>query len=194
MCSKDVRTLVRLELEENPKVRALVCAYEELTETEKALFRVASGISQDTAGNGREHRHRSSNEQGSGIAQDRIQPYVQDLMKTLLEDYPSLLSHVDILNLLDRDYCKNNLGFRISNYPLLRRLEQGSKDTNGYGRYYVEPYAGKFYVCSQWWPNYHVGNAKSLLRFVTELAQRNPEHPGLPALERHRKTLRDYIG
>ena len=50
MYSKDVETAVRLELERNPELRAMVDAYHELTEPEKAAFRLAAGISQDTAG------------------------------------------------------------------------------------------------------------------------------------------------
>ncbi len=55
-------------------------------------------------------------------------------------------------------------------------------------------YGGKFYVCNNWWKDYHHTNARSLLRFVTELAQRNPNHLGVHVLERHRQSLHDYIG
>ena len=191
---KDVQALLRIELEKNAKVRALVGAYEELTETEKTLFRVASGISQDAASNSKGPRPKPNATPDSGDEPGEVQPLVRNLMKTLLEDYPTLLTDADIRNLMSRDYCKDNMGVRIGNYPLLRRLEQGSKDANGYGRYYVDPYGGKFYVCSQWGAAYHRSNARSLLRFVTELIERNPNHPGAKALKQHEQSLGDYIG
>ncbi len=125
MYSKDVRTLVRLELEENPKVQAVVSAYEELTETEKALFRMGAGISLDTTVNIREHRHRTNDGMDSGNGDGEIQPLVKNLMKTLLEDQLTLLNDVDQRNLMDAGYCKSNLYLRIGNFALLRRRENG---------------------------------------------------------------------
>ena len=131
-----------------------------------------------------------------GIAVSRrgeLQPIVRNLMKTLLEDYPTLLDETDLRNLMNSDYCKNRLGLQLSNLALLRRVESG-RAISGRDRYYKELYSDQFYVCSQWWKAYHLDNARSLLRFVTELSQSNPEHLGAPALERHAKALRDYIG
>ena len=122
-----------------------------------------------------------------------IQPIVQTLMKTLLEDWPTLLDEADRRNLMDSDYCKNNLSLELGNLALLRRMGAG-RMISGRARYWERPYAGKFYVCNNWWRSYHLDNARSLLRFVTNLAQREPEHPGIPALERHQKALRDYVG
>ncbi len=79
----------------------------------------------------------------------KVQPLVQRLMKTLLEDYPTLLDDTDIRNLLNRDYCKTNLGLQIGNHALLRRVEDG-RMINGRSRYWAKLYAGRFYVCSQW--------------------------------------------
>ena len=125
-----------------------------------------------------------------------VQPIVQSLMKTLLEDYPTLLTDVDIRNLMNRDYCQKVLGFQLGGFPLLRKREAGRRgsDNDNYARYYFKLYAGKFYVCSQWWRDDHLSNAKNLLRFVTELAQKNPNHPGVPALERHKQAFLEYIG
>lgn len=191
---KDIQVVIQAELEKNVKVRTLVCAYEELTETDKALFRLASGISQEVASSRRGSRPKPNVTPDSGDEPGELQPLVRNLMKTILEDYPTLLTDADIRNLMSREYCKSTLGIRIANHPLLRRMEQGSKDHNGRGRYYVDPYAGKFYLCSQWWKDYHLTNAKNLLWFVTELTRRNPGHLGVPALERHRQALYDYIG
>ena len=47
--SRDLNRLLDLELERNERVRAVVVAYQELTEGEKTLFRVAAGITQDGA-------------------------------------------------------------------------------------------------------------------------------------------------
>ena len=191
--SKDLKTLLGFELERNAKVRVAVGAYAELTEEEKALFRLAAGISQDSAGVNREHRRRPNDNTDSGNGNDKIQPLVKPLMKTLLEDYPTLLSDADIRNLLDRDLCKTKLGFELKNLALLRRTEHG-RHISGHARYWARVYADRFYVCNNWWRDDHLANAKSLLRFVTELAQRNPNHPGVPALERLLVALQDYIG
>ena len=48
--SRDLKRLLDLELERNERVRAALTAYQELAEGEKALFRLAAGISQDRAG------------------------------------------------------------------------------------------------------------------------------------------------
>ena len=120
----------------------------------------------------------------------KIQPLVQNLMTTLLEDCPTLLDGTDLRNLMDRDYCKNILRLKIGNFPLLRERTEGRTDN----RYWKEVYGGRFYVCSQWWKTHHVSNAVSLLQFVNDIAQGKPEHPGTPALENVRKQLQEYIG
>lgn len=196
MYDKDVKMLVELELETNAKVRAVVEGYVELTEAEKAVFRLAVGVSQDTPDSNGESRRRPSNVRSSEVGQERIQPLVQSLMKTLLEDYPTLLDDSDIRNLLNRDYCQKALGFQLGGFPLLRRREVGRKgsDNDSQDRYYAKLYSGRFYVCSQWWKSDHLANAQSLLRFVTQLAERNPNHQGVPALERHKQAFQDYIG
>ena len=58
--SRDLKKLLDLELERNERVRAAVVAYQELAEGEKALFRLAAGISRDGAGTAMEPSHRSS--------------------------------------------------------------------------------------------------------------------------------------
>ena len=117
-------------------------------------------------------------------------------MKTLLEDHPSLLTETDIENLMSRDYTQSILGLQLGGFPLLRRGEAGRRGSanDGQSRYYAKLYGGRFYVCSQWWRDDHLDNAKSLLKFVEELASRNPNHTGIRELERHGRTLREYIG
>ena len=133
---------------------------------------------------------------GAGPDTERgtLQPLVRTLMQTLLEDHPTLLDETDLRNLMDRDYCKGPLGLQIGSFPLLRRDADGRKSSDGRDRYYTRLYAGRFYVCSQWWRAHHLSNAESLLQFVNELAQRKPNDPGMPALERSRKALREYVG
>lgn len=122
----------------------------------------------------------------------RIQPIVQRLMKTLLEDHPALLDSSDIEKLMDRDYCKRALGLTIGNFPLLRRVEEG-RFVGRRARYWNHVYGGRFYVCSQWWKDHHAENAASLLRFVQEIAAKKPDNPGVNALSSHRQELSDYI-
>ena len=125
----------------------------------------------------------------------RCNPIVQNLMRSLLEDYSSLLTETDIANLMDRDYTQKILGLRLAGFSLLRRREAGRKgsDSDSQDRFYAKLYSGRFYVCSQWWKDYHLANARGLLRFVGELAGRDPDHPGVPVLERHMRALGDYI-
>ena len=152
-----------------------------------------AGRSRRVASDAGRSGHRATATVPSNSARGKLQPLVQSLMKTLLEDYPTLLDDTDIRNLLKRDYCKSNLGLQIGNHALLCRVEDG-RMVNGHSRYWAKLYAGEFYVCSQWWKDHHVDNARSLLRFVEGLIGRMPDHPGIPALKRHRQDLRDYIG
>lgn len=124
-----------------------------------------------------------------------IQAMVKSLMQTVLEDYPTLLGDADIRNLMSPNFCKDKLGLQLGGFALLRKMEAGRKgsDTDRNDRYYVKLYAGRFYVCSQWWRDAHLSNAGSLLRFVDELVERNPNHPSVPALEHHKRAFRDYI-
>ena len=125
-------------------------------------------------------------------APTRLQDIVQPLMATLLEEHPTLLDDDDIINLMDHDYCKNVLGINIGNHALLRKVERGAL-INGYARYWTtKEYAGRFYVCSEWWKDHHRANAESLHKFALAIAQKNPDHPGIPALNNHIKALSDY--
>ena len=123
----------------------------------------------------------------------RIQPLMQGLMRTLLDDIPSLLDEADLIGMVDNEYCKVQLGLRIGNYAMLRKVEEG-RNVGGYNRYWQDIYGGRYYVCSQWGKQYHLDNASSLLRFVEELMQRKAGHSGVAALENHRAKLRAFIG
>ena len=139
-------------------------------------------------------------QQGTRVAEDnnrrsdsprRIQPLIRELMSTLLDEHPTLLSEVDLSNLMDAEYCKKELGISM-NHALLRRQEEG-RDVSGHSRYYKDVYGGRFYVCSQWWRDVHVEKAKAMLRFVDMLIRRKHGHADVPALERHRDALVKYI-
>ena len=109
----------------------------------------------------------------------KVQPLVQDMMRTLLQECPTILGDRDLQNLMNIDYCKNELSLKIGNHALLRERQQG-REVNGRSRYWKDLYAGRFYVCSQWWKVHHTHNANSLLRFLDELARSKPNHPDLP--------------
>ena len=121
----------------------------------------------------------------------QIQPLVKELMKTLLEDCPTLLDETDRKTLMDREFCKRSLGLSINNHPLLRRAERGPK-VGVYNRYWTKTY-GAFHVCSQWWKVDHVANAGSLLNFVNDLIDRKAEHPSVQELHQHRKAFEKYL-
>ena len=154
--------LLELELERNERVRAVLTAYEELAEEEKSLFRLAAGISQDAAVAARRTGQRASKEETDQPQPTRLQPLVRNLMKTLLEDHPSLLTGTDLENLMGRDHTQNILGLQIGGFPLLRRREAGRRgsDNDGQSRYYAKLYGGRYYVCSQWWRDDHLGQCQ----------------------------------
>ena len=149
--------------------------------------------SRRVAGDAGRSRHRAAATASISPARGRVQPLVRRLMKTLLEDYPTLLDDTDIRNLLNRDYCKTILRLKIGNHALLRKVEDGTR-INGYERYWKDVYADRFYVCSQWGKANHIDNASSLLRFVEGLIERMPADPGIPELKQHRQALCNYIG
>ena len=193
--SPDLKMVLELELRRNERVRAAVAAYEELAEEEKALFRLAAGIGQDAAARTREPGRRSTGDVSEGNPPGRIQPIARDLMKTLLEDHRTLLTETDIENLMSQDYTQNILGIQLGGFPLLRPREAGRRGSanDGQSRYYAKLYGGRFYVCSQWWRDDHLDNARSLLRFVDHLVGQDPNHVGISELERHGRALREYI-
>ena len=124
------------------------------------------------------------------VVREKIQPLVRDLMRTLLVDVPELLCAEDKRGLQDQVYC-GQLGLSIGNLPLLRPTEFGT-EVNGHNRYWRDPY-GDFYVCSQWWKQHHHSNARSLLAFVEDVAERNRGRPDAKVLDRHEQAFRDYL-
>lgn len=125
-------------------------------------------------------------------ARGAFQGIVEALMRTLLEDHPTLLEEGDVSNLMDADYCKSVLGLNISKFALLRHREQGHM-VQGHARYWKHLYADEFYVCSQWWKDHHCSNASALLELASGIARRNSAHPGASRLDRHIRDLADYI-
>ena len=128
-----------------------------------------------------------------GKEPDQIQPLVRNLMQTLLDDFPSLLTEMDLRNLMDQDYCRDDLGLKIGGLPLLRSQEEGV-EINGHYRYWPKMYAGRYLVTNNWWRQYHRHNAEALLRWVESLIQRSSGQSAATALERHRAAFRDYLG
>ena len=124
-------------------------------------------------------------------ARAAFQGIVEDLMRTLLEEHPTLLGETDVSNLTDAGYCKDVLELNIANFALLRHRDQGHM-IQGYARYWKHVYAGEFFVCSQWWKDHHGSNAAALSRFASDLAGRQPEHPGARELLRLIEALDRY--
>lgn len=128
----------------------------------------------------------------SAASEKKIQPLVRDLMRTLLEICPTILDQEDYSNLMDAQYCKNRVFLKIGNRALLRERHQGRK-INGHSRYWKKLYAGKFYVCSEWWRDDHYENAVSLLQFTETLARRKRNHPKISELDYHIAAYREFI-
>ncbi|GEM_PF-1170177 len=136
------------------------------------------------------------NNQGVRGVRGEFQKIVATLGRTLLKDYPTLLGKKQITSLMDAEYCKDVIGFGLSNHALLRHRDQGHM-IQGHGRYWVQVYAGlgwagEFHVCSQRWKDHHQANARVLSRFVSTLARRKPEHAGSRTLLRYVEALDRY--
>ena len=124
------------------------------------------------------------------MAEERgwLQRIVQDLMQTLLEDHPTLLSDTEKSSLMDADYCKNALGLKLS-FPLL----SNTRRVNGQARYW-NTRCGGYYICSEWQKDRHHHNARMLWKFVDRLVNNNPSHPGVHALKTHGEALKKNNG
>ncbi len=121
----------------------------------------------------------------------KIQPLVQRLMETLLENCPTLLDERDRQQLMDREFCKQSLGLSIGNHPLLKRAGHGTA-IRGHNRYWKRRY-GDFHVCSQWWKDDHISNAQALLNFVEHLTEQKAKHPDVAKLQTHRGAFEGYL-
>ena len=129
--------------------------------------------------------------QGVRGVRGEFQKIVATLMRTLLEEHPTLLGREQIASLMDAEYCKDVLGLNLPNLALLRHRNQG-RMIQGHGRYWEHAFAGEFLVCSQWWKDHHRANAHALSRFVSALARRRPQHAGSRTLLRYVDDLDRY--
>ena len=83
--------------------------------------------------------------------EESVQDFVKKIMRLLLNN--NLLSQQEIKNLQDKEYSKRTFYLQ---FPLLRKVSEGYKDTSGRGRYWSkEIFGSNFYVCSQWWKDHH---------------------------------------
>lgn len=121
-----------------------------------------------------------------------LQDVVQSLMRTLLEDHPSLLSEYERQNLEDADYCREQLELNLGGFPLIQHSDLG-RNISGHDRYYQKIYGAQYLVSNNWWRRHHHHNAVSLLRFVEALIAKNEGNSGLPSMEAHRSELLAYL-
>ena len=127
----------------------------------------------------------------SGKKLGRIQPLVRNLMQAILEDFPSLLTESDRSKLMDRGYCRDQLGLGLGGFALLRHQGEGV-EINGQARYWQRAYADRYLVTNNWGRHYHRHNAAALLRWVEELIHRNAGQPGIAELESCRAAFQNY--
>ncbi len=123
----------------------------------------------------------------------QIQPLIQGLMQTLLDDCPDLLTESDRSDLTDKDYCRQQLGLKIGSRALLRRQEEGSENSGRPKRHWKRVYAKHYFVTNDWWKEHHLHNAAALLQWLEELIRRNANHPALTELENHRDAFQNYL-
>ena len=96
---------------------------------------------------------------------ESLQDIVRDLTRTVLEDFPETLSEEQIGRL---ETERNPLGLKIGNHALLRSISDGPK-IGGQNRYWKHHFAGRWHVCSQWWKQDHLHNARALSTWVKSL-------------------------
>ena len=142
----------------------------------------------ENTGNSRSHSSAGYSDRQSG----QIQPLVRSLMKTLLEDFPGLLSERSRQNLMDANYCRYGLDLQLNGLALLRLREEGRMIGNRY-RYWKKVYAARYYVTNNWWKQHHCHNAGSLLRFVDGRIDSRAGRPGEEELEKHRMVFRNHL-
>ena len=124
---------------------------------------------------------------------DDFQNIVRGLMRTLLDDHPTILGEGRLGNLADPDYCRDIMDLQLGGFALLRQQEEG-REISGHARYWSQPYGGRCYVTNNWWRQHHPHNAESLLKFVEHLLSREQDAASIAALEKHREALQDYLG
>ena len=122
----------------------------------------------------------------------QIQPLVRNLMQTILEGFPNLLPESDHSNLMDKDYCRDQMGLRLRGLALLRSQEEGV-EISGRARYWPKVYDHRYRVTNNWWKQDHRHNAECLLRWVEELIRRNAGQPGIAELEICRAAFQNYL-
>lgn len=96
-----------------------------------------------------------------------FQDVVYDLMRTLLEEYPTLLNAETIGYL---ETTTHPLGTKLS-YPLIRRRAKG-RILNGHARYKKDLFADRWHVCTEWNKKEHRHNARKLAEWVESLIAR----------------------
>ena len=131
-------------------------------------------------------------ERATATSESSLQDIVRNLMTTLLENFPTLLTKTDTANMKNADYCRRSLGLNIGNLPLLRDSNEG-REISGHSRYWRTVFWGRFLVSSQWWKDHHLSNAKAIQTMVTAVIHRNEGHPGIPALQEHWYELNSFI-
>ena len=127
----------------------------------------------------------------SPSATERLQPLVQEIMRTLLERR-DLLNDERTRLLLDTEYCKRDIGLRIGNLPLLRQKRDGV-EVKGRPRYWANVYPGSYHVCSQWRKADHLRNARSLFMYLAQLREANPDGPDMAVLNDLSAKVSAYI-
>ncbi len=138
----------------------------------------------------------ATNQQESSVRKtprDEFQDIVRGLMRTLLDNHPTMLGEGRLQALTDSDYCRGTLDLQLGGFALLRRQEQG-REISGHPRYWSRLYGGRFHVTNNWWPPYKLHNAESLLKFAGKLIAEQSDSEAIAALEVHRKALREYTG
>jgi hypothetical protein len=96
---------------------------------------------------------------------ESVQNYIKRIMRLLLNS--NALSSQEIERLQDKEYCKKTFHLQ---FALLREIKDGYKDASGRGRYWsTETFGGNYYVCSQWWKDYHTTYLTRLTQWLLSI-------------------------
>lgn len=102
---------------------------------------------------------------------EQIQPLIREILGVLL----NILPEEEVNNLMSNDYCKNTVGLKIGGFPLIKTEREPTI------RYWRDQIAG-YYVCSQWWREHHIHNARAFRDYLKNMRQDSPHKQRLDLL------------
>ena len=124
---------------------------------------------------------------------ENLQSIIHRLINILLESSPKILDKSDIEKLMDAEYCRRELGFKISCDAILSAQRLGRQVGKRYRfKYGKHLYANEFYLRCEWRSKHHRHNAERFSDFLGGLITNNRNHPALEALQELKESFHRF--